>query len=342
MSKILLTGGAGFIGSHTAVALIEAGHSVVIADNLYNSDEIVIDRIEKITGVRPDFCLCDVCNKSQVGEIFKENDIDGVIHFAGYKAVGESSEKPLEYYRNNIDAVLTILEAMRESGVSNFVFSSSATVYGTDNKPPYEENMEKGSCSNPYSWTKSMIEQILVDIAAVNPEMSVMILRYFNPVGAHESGLIGEDPQGIPNNLMPFITQVAVGRRDKLTVFGGDYNTADGTCIRDYIHVMDLAEGHLKAIEFAMSNKGVEIFNLGTGVPYSVLEVINAFEKASGFSINYTIGARREGDLPGFWADTAKAERMLGWSATRTLDDMCRDSWNWQSKNPQGYKGDKK
>ena len=339
MGKILLTGGAGFIGSHTAVAMIEAGHSVIIADNLYNSEEIVIDRIEKITGVRPDFRLCDVCDKNQVREIFKENDIDGVIHFAGYKAVGESSEKPLEYYRNNIDSALTLLEVMRESGVNSFVFSSSATVYGPDNKPPYKEDMKKGSCSNPYGWTKSMIEQILVDAAAANPELSVMLLRYFNPIGAHESGLIGEDPQGIPNNLMPFITQVAVGRRDELTVFGGDYDTPDGTCRRDYIHVMDLAEGHLKAIELAMSRKGVEIFNLGIGVPISVLEVIRAFEKASGISIKYTIGERREGDLSEFWADAEKAERMLGWKAVRSLDDMCRDSWNWQSKNPNGYKG---
>ena len=340
MSKqtVLLTGGTGYIGSHTAVVLLQAGYKVIIADNLCNSSEVVIDRIERITGRRPAFYNVDVTDRASTAAVFAENRIDSVIHFAGLKAVGESVGKPLEYYRNNLDATLTLLELMIRFGVKNIVFSSSATVYGVESPYPYQETMKKGSCSNPYGWTKSMSEQIMADASKAYPDLSVVLLRYFNPIGAHESGLIGEDPQGIPNNLMPYITQVAVGKRSELTVFGGDYDTPDGTCRRDYIHVMDLAEGHVKAIEYAAEHSGTEIFNLGTGVPYSVLEIIHAFEKASGKKLPYRIGERREGDLPDFWADAQKAESVLGWKASRTLDDMCRDSWNWQTKNPDGYR----
>ncbi|MBQ6401200.1 MAG: UDP-glucose 4-epimerase GalE [Firmicutes bacterium] len=339
MSKILLTGGAGFIGSHTAVALMDAGYDVVIADNLYNSEDVVIDRLEQITGKRPAFYAIDVADADQLAPVFAEHDIDGVIHFAGYKAVGESVQKPLAYYRNNLDTTLTLLETMAQAGVNRFVFSSSATVYGEENPCPLTETMPKGSCSNPYGWTKSMIEQILTDAAKAIPSLSVVLLRYFNPIGAHPSGLIGEDPQGIPNNLMPFITQVAVGKRPQLTVFGDDYDTPDGTCRRDYIHVMDLAEGHVKALEYAKGNTGAEVFNLGTGTPYSVLEVVHAFEEASGVPVPYVIGERRAGDLADVWADADKADRVLGWKTKRTLQDMCRDSWNWQSNNPSGYRG---
>lgn len=335
--SILLAGGAGYIGSHTAVAMIDAGYDVIIADNLYNSSMVVVSRIQEITGIRPLFYECDIRDATSVDHIFKDNSVDAVVHFAGLKAVGESVRLPLQYYRNNLDTTLTLLEVMEEHGVKNFVFSSSATVYGEDNSYPYEETMKKGSCSNPYGWTKSMIEQILMDAAVADATLSVVLLRYFNPIGAHESGLIGEDPLGIPNNLMPFISQVAVGKRDCLTVFGGDYDTLDGTCRRDYLHVMDLAEGHVKAVEYAVSHRGTEIFNLGTGTPYSVLEIIAAFESSSGVKVPHEIGARREGDLPEFWADASKAEQMLGWKAKRGLDEMCRDSWNWQKNNPDGY-----
>ncbi len=335
--KYLLTGGAGYIGSHTAIEMINAGYEVIIVDNLSNSDEVVIDRIAEISGVRPAFYPYDVSNKDDMRRVFSENEIAGVIHFAGLKAVGESVNKPVEYYRNNIDTTLTLLEVMKEFGVSQFVFSSSATVYGEENQPPYLESMPKGNCSNPYGWTKSMIEQILTDAAKANP-LSVVLLRYFNPIGAHASGLIGEDPQGIPNNLMPYVSQVAVGRLPELTIFGGDYDTPDGTCRRDYIHVVDLAVGHVKAVEFAARNSGVEVFNLGTGTPYSVLDIVNTFERVNGVPVPHKIGPRRAGDLQDSWADAAKAAGVLGWTAERTLDDMCRDSWNWQSKNPKGYK----
>ncbi len=336
--NVLLAGGAGYIGSHTAVELLNAGHQVVIVDDYSNSSPEAVRRIEKITGKSVVSYEADVKDKEKMRHIFSKNHIDCVIHFAGLKAVGESVRLPLKYYRNNIDTTLTLLECMEEAGVNQFVFSSSATVYGEENEPPYVETMHRGRCSNPYGWTKVMMEQILEDAAKANPELSVILLRYFNPIGAHESGLIGEDPQGIPNNLMPFIAQVAVGRRDHLTVFGGDYPTPDGTCLRDYIHVMDLANGHVKAVEYAASHKGVEVFNLGTGTPYSVLDIIHAFEKATGVKVKYEIGPRRAGDLPQFWADSAKAQQMLGWHARRTLEDMCRDTWNWQSKNPNGYK----
>ena len=336
--KILLTGGTGFIGSHTAVEVISSGYDLVIADDLSNSDDVVVDRLERIAGKRPVFYKIDVSDKIALKDLFNEQNIDAVIHFAGFKAVGESVQKPLDYYRNNLDTTLTLLEVMKEFGVNQFVFSSSATVYGPDNPYPYVETMRKGVCSNPYGWTKSMIEQILCDATIANPDLSVVLLRYFNPIGAHESGLIGEDPQGIPNNLMPFISQVAVGKRPELTIFGDDYDTPDGTCRRDYLHVVDLADAHVKAIEYAFDNKGVEIFNIGTGTPYSVLEIVQAFENSNGVKIPYKIGKRRDGDLPEFWANADKAKTVLGWEAKRDLETMCRDSWNWQKNNPNGYR----
>ena len=336
--NILLAGGAGYIGSHTAVELLNAGHDVIIVDDYSNSCPEAVNRIKQITGKNVSAYKIDVKDKTAMSQVFVKHKIDCVIHFAGLKAVGESVQQPIRYYRNNIDTTLTLLECMAEYGVNQIVFSSSATVYGEENKIPYVETMKRGSCSNPYGWTKVMMEEILEDAAVANPKLSVVLLRYFNPIGAHESGLIGEDPQGIPNNLMPYIAQVAVGRRDHLTVFGGDYLTPDGTCRRDYIHVMDLANGHLKAVEYAAEHQGVEIFNLGTGTPYSVLEIIHAFEVASGVKIKYEIGPRRAGDLPEFWANADKAANELDWHTTRSLQDMCKDTWNWQSKNPKGYK----
>lgn len=334
---ILLTGGAGYIGSHTAVALIESGYDVVIADNLCNSSKQAVERVGKITGTTPKFYEIDVRDKESLSKVFEENNIDSVIHFAGLKAVGESVKKPVAYYRNNLDATLTLLECMEKGNCNNIVFSSSATVYGEENPIPYEETMPRGACSSPYGWTKAFTEQILIDASKADPELSVVLLRYFNPIGAHSSGLIGEDPNGIPNNLMPYISQVAVGKRDSLTVFGGDYDTPDGTCRRDFIHVCDLAEGHVKAVGYCEAHKGSEIFNLGTGTPYSVLEIINAFEKVNDIKINYTIGNRREGDLPQFWANAEKAQNILGWRAKKTIEDMCKDTWKWQSTNPDGY-----
>ena len=336
--NILLAGGAGYIGSHTAVELLTAGPDVVIVDNYCNSCAEAVNRVEEVSGKKVVSYEADVKDKVAMAKIFAENKIDCVIHFAGLKAVGESVQKPIEYYRNNIDTTLTLLECMREAGVKKFVFSSSATVYGEENDIPYIETMKRGSCSNPYGWTKVMMEEILEDAAKADEDLTVVLLRYFNPIGAHESGRMGEDPQGIPNNLMPYIAQVAVGRRDHLTVYGGDYPTKDGTCRRDYIHVMDLANGHLKAVEYAADHKGVEVFNLGTGTPYSVLEIIHAFESANDIKIKYEIGERRAGDLPEFWANSEKAEKVLGWKTKRTLEDMCRDTWNWQKNNPQGYK----
>lgn len=335
--NILLAGGAGYIGSHTAVVLLEAGHNVIIVDNYDNSCPESIKRVEELTGKKVISYEADVKDKVKLREIFAENAVDCVIHFAGLKAVGESVQKPVLYYRNNIDTTLTLLEVMAEAGVHNIVFSSSATVYG-DVLPPLMETMERGKCSNPYGWTKSMMEQILADAANADKDMSVVLLRYFNPIGAHPSGRIGEDPQGIPNNLMPYVSQVAVGRRDHLTIFGNDYPTPDGTCRRDYIHVMDLAEGHLKAVEYAAEHKGSEIFNLGTGTPYSVLEIVNAFAKSNKIDVPFEFGPRRAGDLAECWADASKAEAVLGWHTTRSLEDMCRDTWNWQKQNPQGYR----
>ena len=328
--SVLLTGGTGFIGSHTAVELIEAGHSVVIADDLSNSEKSVVDRIEEITGVRPTFYQIDVTDKAALQKVFEEQDIDTVIHFAGFKAVGESVEKPLEYYRNNLDTTLTLLETMRSFGCKKIIFSSSATVYSLSDDVPVTEESGPLGCTNPYGWTKYMIEQILRDVAKADPEMSVVLLRYFNPIGAHESGLIGEKPAGIPNNLMPYITQVAQGIREKLSVFGDDYDTPDGTGVRDYIHVVDLAKGHLAALKYADSHKGCEVFNLGTGHGYSVLDLVKTFEKVNGVKIPYVITDRRPGDIALCYADTAKAEKVLGWKAEKDIEDMCRDSWNWQ------------
>ena len=313
------------------------GHEVIIIDNYTNSDPELINRIETITGKKVLAYDADIKDQKAVELVFYQNKIDCVIHFAGLKAVGESVEHPLMYYRNNIDTTLTLLECMRGFGVKNIVFSSSATVYGEECSMPCMETMKRGGCTNPYGWTKYMMEQILEDVAKAYPEMSVVLLRYFNPVGAHESGLIGENPKGVPNNLMPYVTQVAVGKREKLTVFGGDYATADGTCRRDFIHVMDLAQAHVKAIEYAAEHKGVEVFNIGTGTPYSVLEVIKTFEKVNGVKVNYEIGPRRPGDLPEVWANVDKSAKVLGWRATRSLEDMCRDAWNWQVRNPDRY-----
>ncbi|MCI5583156.1 MAG: UDP-glucose 4-epimerase GalE [Anaeroplasma sp.] len=338
MANILLAGGAGYIGSHTAVELINSGYDVVVVDNYYNSCPESIRRVEKITGKKVKLYEVDVKEKDKLDKVFKENKIDAVIHFAGLKAVGESVQKPELYYRNNIDTTLTLLECMKENNVKKIIFSSSATVYGEENKVPYTEKMKKGTCTNPYGWTKFMMEQILEDTAKANPDMGVVLLRYFNPIGAHESGLIGEDPQGIPNNLMPYVAQVAVGRRDHLTIFGNDYPTPDGTCRRDYIHVVDLAKGHVKAIEYSLKNNGVEVFNLGTGTPYSVTEIVETFQRVNNITIKYEYGPRRAGDLPESYANAEKALKVLGWKTEKTLDDMCRDLWNWQKNNPNGFR----
>jgi UDP-glucose 4-epimerase len=327
---VLLTGGAGFIGSHTAVQMIEAGYEVVIADDLSNSERSVVERIGEITGTIPIFYECDVAHKASLDQIFREHKIDGVVHFAGFKAVGESVEKPLAYYRNNLDTTLTLLETMGEHGVHDFVFSSSATVYGMSEDVPFTEEQPTGGCTNPYGWTKYMIEQILRDAAAADPALSVVLLRYFNPIGAHESGLIGEKPNGIPNNLMPYITQVAQGIREQLSVFGNDYPTHDGTGVRDYIHVVDLADGHVAALRYAAEHKGCEVFNLGTGNGYSVLDLVEAFREVNHVDVPYEIAPRRAGDIATCYADTQKAESVLGWKASRGVEEMCRDAWNWQ------------
>ena len=336
--KILLAGGAGYIGSHTALSLLNNGHEVVVVDNYDNSSPESIKRVEQLTGKSVALYEADVKDKVRVLKIMQKEQPDCIIHFAGLKAVGESVQQPIRYYRNNIDTTLTLLECMEQTGCKEIVFSSSATVYGSENPPPCHEGMPKGSCTNPYGWTKSMMEQILQDASVADKELSVVLLRYFNPIGAHESGRIGEDPQGIPNNLMPYVSQVAVGKREKLTIFGGDYDTPDGTCLRDYIHVMDLAEGHVRAVEFCAHHHGTEIINLGTGQPYSVLDIVNTFQDVNHIKVAYEIGPRRAGDLPAVYSDAHKAERVLGWKAKRNLADMCRDSWNWQKNNPNGYK----
>ena len=334
---ILVTGGTGFIGSHTVVELLQSGYDVVIADNLYNSKAMVVDRIEAITGMRPRFYELDVCDKPALDALFDKEKIDAVIHFAGYKAVGESTQKPIEYYENNLGSTLTLCKSMREHGCFKIVFSSSATVYGDPAFVPITEECPKGITTNPYGETKSMQERILTDVWKADNRWKVMLLRYFNPIGAHESGMIGEDPKGIPNNLLPYVAQVATGKLEKVHVFGNDYDTPDGTGIRDYIHVVDLAKGHVKAIEGMEKLDGVNVFNLGTGHGYSVLDIIKAFSKACGRDLPYVIDPRRPGDIAVCYSDPKKAQEVLGWTAEKTLEDMCRDGWKWQSSNPEGY-----
>lgn len=334
---ILVTGGAGYIGSHTCVELLNAGYDVVCVDNYYNSVPEVLNRVEKITGKTIQKYECDIRNREGMEKIFAENKIDAVIHFAGLKAVGESSRLPLLYYENNIAGSVILFEVMKKFNCKKIVFSSSATVYG-NNPIPYKEDMVTGDVSNPYGRTKHFIEQILGDVYKADNTWSISLLRYFNPIGAHESGLIGEDPNGIPNNLMPYIARVAIGRLPQLTVFGGDYDTKDGTCIRDYIHVVDLAKAHLCAVAKILDTTGIEAYNIGNGVGYSVLDIVHAFEKASGKPLNYVIGDRREGDLPAFYADATKANTELGWKAEYDIDKMCADTWNFQTKNPEGIK----
>ena len=336
--RFLLTGGAGFIGSHTCVALLNAGHEVVVLDNYANSSPEALRRVEQITGKKVAAYEGNCCNPADVDRVLDNEKIDAAVHFAGLKAVGESVRIPLDYYENNLNSTITLCRRLSAHGVKRIVFSSSATVYGEENQPPYREDMKAGGCTNPYGWTKAMNEQILKDLVVSDPEWSVVLLRYFNPVGAHESGLIGEDPSGIPNNLMPFICQTAAGVRDHLSMFGNDYPTPDGTCVRDYLHVMDLAEGHVKALEYAVQHQGTEIFNLGTGEGYSVYQVVHAFETVNHLTLNKVDAPRRPGDLPESYADASKAERVLGWKACRSLQDMCRDAWHWQQLNPHGYK----
>lgn len=338
MSKILVTGGAGFIGSHTCVELLDSGYEVVVVDNLCNSSKESLKRVEKITGKSVKFYEADIADKDAMNKVFEENDISCVIHFAGLKAVGESVQKPLEYYQNNISGTLNMCEVMRNHGVKNIIFSSSATVYGDPASVPITEKFPKGQCTNPYGWTKSMLEQILTDIQFADKEWNVILLRYFNPIGAHKSGLIGEDPNGIPNNLMPYVMKVAIGQLPQVNVFGNDYPTPDGTGVRDYIHVVDLAKGHVKAIEKIEENPGVKVYNLGTGKGYSVLDVINNVSKAVGKEIPYVIAERRAGDIAECYADPALAKEELGWEAQYGMKEMCEDSWNWQQKNPNGYR----
>ncbi|MBQ8143945.1 MAG: UDP-glucose 4-epimerase GalE [Butyricicoccus sp.] len=327
--KVLVTGGAGYIGSHTVVELQNAGYEVIIIDDLSNAKAEVIDRIEQITGKRPAFYELDCTDAVGMSAVFAAHQPDAVIHFAGYKAVGESVKQPLKYYRNNLDSTITLLEVMEKYGCKKFVFSSSATVYGPNNPYPYREDMPANCSTSPYGWTKVMSERILTDYVTAHPEFCAVLLRYFNPIGSHESGLLGDDPNGIPNNLMPYIGRVAAGQLEKLTIFCGDYPTPDGTCQRDYLHVVDLAVGHLKALEFAQDHDGVEAINLGTGNGVSVLELVHAFENANNMKLPYVVGERREGDLPAFWADAEKARNVLGWEAAHTVEDMCRSAWNF-------------
>lgn len=334
--KVLVTGGAGYIGSHTCVQLLDAGYEVVVADNLSNSKEEALKRVEKITGKKVDFYPVDVCDEEKVRQIFSDHTIGAVIHFAAYKAVGESVQYPLSYYHNNLLSAINIIKVMQEFNVKDFVFSSSATVYGQPESVPIKEDFPL-SATNPYGYTKLMIEQMLQDVYKANPSMNIAILRYFNPVGAHESGMIGEDPNDIPNNLMPYISQVAIGKLEKLQVFGDDYDTKDGTGVRDYIHVMDLADGHLAALKKLEQKCGLVIYNLGTGNGYSVLDMVKAFEKASNRQIAYDITNRRPGDIAICYADPTKAKIDLKWEAKFGLDKMCEDTWRWQTQNPNGY-----
>ncbi len=336
---ILVTGGAGYIGSHTCVELLNRGMDVVVIDNLVNSSAKAVERVEQITGRHVAFYENDVRDRAALDRIFEKHAIDCAIHFAGLKAVGESVSMPLEYYDNNLFSTVTLCEAMRDHGVKNIVFSSSATVYSSENRVPLREDGITGMCTNPYGWTKYMSEQILRDTAKAVPDWSVVLLRYFNPIGAHSSGLIGEDPRGIPNNLMPYISQVAAGRLEKLRIFGNDYDTPDGTGVRDYIHVVDLARGHVAAISYMLEHRGESVFNLGTGQGYSVLDMVKAFQRVNGVKIPYEIVGRRPGDLGTVYASPDKSARLLGWKAEHSLEDMCRDTWAWQSRNPMGYEG---
>ena len=336
--SILVAGGAGYIGSHTCVELLNAGYEVVVVDNLYNSSEEALKRVETITGKAVTFYQVDLLDKPALDDVFKKESISSVINFAGLKAVGESVRKPLEYYHNNITGTLNLCDVMRNHGVKNIIFSSSATVYGDPAFVPITEECPKGQITNPYGQTKGMLEQILTDRHVADPEWNVVLLRYFNPIGAHESGLIGEDPKGIPNNLVPYIAQVAVGKLERLGVFGNDYPTHDGTGVRDYIHVVDLAKGHVKALKKLTPGSGVSIYNLGTGNGYSVLDVLHAYEKACGKELPYEIKERRAGDIATCYCDAAKAKNELGWVAEKGIEDMCADSWRWQSSNPDGYR----
>ncbi len=335
--KILVTGGAGYIGSHTCVELLENGYEVVVVDNLCNSNPKSLERVKAITGKDVVFYEGDVRDEELLTRIFAEHKIDCVIHFAGLKAVGESVAIPWKYYDNNLNSTLVLTKVMEKVGVKKIIFSSSATVYTADNEMPLKEDSRTGHCTNPYGWTKYMTEQILSGMAFADKDWSIVLLRYFNPIGAHASGTMGEDPQGIPNNLMPFITQVAVGRRECLSVFGNDYDTHDGTGVRDYIHVVDLAKGHVAAVKYAAANAGCEVFNLGTGTGYSVLDMVKAFEKVNGVPVPYKIVDRRPGDLATCYASPDKSAKGLGWRAEKNLEDMVRDSWNWQKNNPKGY-----
>ena len=340
MTRVLLTGGAGYIGSHTAVELLNSGYEVIIYDNLCNSSEVSIDRIKTITGKDLTFYEADILDTDFLKEVLVKEKIDVVIHFAALKAVGESVRKPLEYYHNNLTGTLSLLKAMEETRVKKIIFSSSATVYGDPESTPITEDFPKGVCTNPYGWSKSFMEQIMTDLNTADPDFKVVLLRYFNPIGAHKSGLIGEDPKGIPNNLLPYIAQVAVGKLDYLHVYGNDYETHDGTGIRDYIHVVDLAKGHVLAVGKIDQLKGVEIINLATGNGYSVLDVVKAFEKASGVKIPYKIEARRPGDIDKSYADASYAKKVLGWVAENGIEEMCEDTWRWQKNNPNGYESE--
>ena len=335
--NVLVTGGAGYIGSHTCVELLNSGYGVVVIDNLCNSNPKSLDRVRELTGKELTFYEGDVRDEALLKKIFAENDIGCVIHFAGLKAVGESVSIPWKYYDNNLNSTLVLTKVMKEVGMMNIIFSSSATVYTADNEMPLKETSRTGGCTNPYGWTKYMTEQILSDIAFAEKDWSVVLLRYFNPIGAHPSGRMGEDPRGIPNNLMPYITQVAVGRREKLSVYGNDYPTHDGTGVRDYIHVVDLAKGHVAAVDYACKHKGCEVFNLGTGVGVSVLDMVNTFREVNQVELPYVIAPRRPGDIATCYADPTKSREVLGWTAEHDLADMCRDSWNWQKNNPMGY-----
>jgi len=336
---VLVTGGAGFIGSHTVVELQNAGYDVVVIDNLANSSEKSLERVEAITGKKVPFYKVDILDREGLNAVFEKENIDSCIHFAGLKAVGESVQKPWEYYQNNIAGTLTLVDVMRQHGVKNIIFSSSATVYGDPAQIPITEQCPKGQCTNPYGWTKSMLEQILSDIQKADNEWNVILLRYFNPIGAHKSGTIGENPNGIPNNLMPYITQVAVGKLKELGVFGDDYDTPDGTGVRDYIHVVDLAIGHVKALKKIEEKAGLKVYNLGTGHGYSVLDIVKNFEAATGVAIPYSIKERRPGDIATCYADASLAHEELGWDAQYGIKEMCEDSWRWQSTNPNGYEG---